>query len=81
MIITIEATFAPPVVRVRFDGNYITHISPEILEDMRAWAVDCEWRESDEGEDFDPWKLSDKEIIRGIQNNFGGGLVGFVETY
>ncbi len=80
MIITIEDTFTPPVVRVRFDGKYITHVSPEILEDMRAWASDCEWRESDD-EEFNPWKLSDTDIIRGIEKHFGGGLIAFVETY
>ena len=82
MIIEIEETFDPPVTRIRFDGKYIAHLRPGMVEDMRSWASECEWREDlldDEG--FDAWKLTDKEIIRGIENHFGGGLVEFVSTY
>ena len=55
-----------------------TRITLEILEDMRVWISDCEWGEE---EDIDPWKMNDKEIIRGIQRHFGGGIDAFMATY
>ena len=82
MILEISNTFEDGVVRIRFDGRFIAHLNKAMIEDMRSWASECEWREDlldDEG--FDAWKLSDKEIIRGIENNFDGGLQQFVGTY
>ena len=82
MIIEISNTFEDGVVRVRFDGRFIAHLNSAIIEDMRSWASECEWREDEwDQEGFDAWKLTDKEIVRGIQNHFDGGLIQFVGTY
>lgn len=60
--------------------NMLTEITPEILEDMRYWVSECEWREQ-EFENFDPWNESDEIIIKGVKNHFAGGLRAFLSTY
>ena len=53
-------------------------ISKDVLEDMRSWIADCEWQDLD---DLDIEKLTTKEIIRGINTHFDGGVDAFMATY
>jgi len=81
-MITIELVRLQNYFCIHKNGEYLCDITTEILEDMRSWVDECEWREHEWDEDgFDPWKLSDLEIVRGIENHFSGGLEEFVQTY
>lgn len=81
-MITLEPARLENYFCVRRNGHYLCDVTTAILEDMRSWASECEWREHEwDQEGFDPWKLSDLEILRGIQNHFDGGIQEFVSTY
>lgn len=41
---------------------------------MREWALDCAW--SEEPEDIE--RMTDAQVIRGVQRNYDGGLAQFV---
>jgi hypothetical protein len=81
LMITIHNSVSLDTYIARKDGVYICHVEKHQINDMKAWIDDCEWREREEDFEFDVWKLSDLVVIRGIESHFGGGLIGFIESY
>lgn len=45
----------------------------QIVQDARNWAADCQW---EDGEFLDEYSPS--QILRGVQNNYEGGLDAFL---
>lgn len=43
----------------------------DILSDMRAWVMDCEWID-------DPSELPSSEIARGVERHYEGGIASFI---
>jgi len=50
-------------------------ITPSHIAQMRNWALDCEWLDSDDISDMTP-----AQIIRGVNRHFDGGLTAFLST-
>jgi len=67
---TIIAQGAPGSV-VRFATE-----NPDIIKQMRDWIKDCQWQDLPDEAAVD--ELSDEEVLRGIQNNYDGGIRDFL---
>lgn len=50
-------------------------LTPEEIEEAKAWILDCEWRDIHCEDDLK--ELSDYEIEMGIEKHFNGGLEEF----
>src|SRR5579862_5063716 len=51
--------------------------NPDLIKQMREWVKDCQWADLAE-EDVD--ELSEEELLRGIQNNYDGGIREFIRN-
>ena len=51
--------------------------SPEVVNAMRDWILDCQW--ADEDADSIAEK-TEREIIMGVSLHFDGGITGFLRT-
>lgn len=49
-------------------------MTPEQLQEARAWIADCEWGDLDGN-----YQLSDTEVINGIKNHYEGGIAQFLQ--
>ena len=67
---TIIAQGAPGSV-IRFATE-----NPDIIKQMRDWIKDCQWQDLPDEAAVD--ELSDEEVLRGIQNNYDGGIKDFL---
>jgi hypothetical protein len=67
---TIIAQGAPGSV-IRFATEH-----PDIIKQMRDWIKDCQWADLPDEAAVD--ELSDEEVLRGIQNNYDGGIKDFL---
>jgi hypothetical protein len=57
-------------------SNYVVGtltITPAIVLEMRNWAMECEWLDSDSLDEY-----SDITIISGVSRHFDGGVFGFL---
>jgi hypothetical protein len=50
--------------------------NPDIIKQMRDWIKDCQWQDLPDEASVD--ELSDEEVLRGIQNNYDGGIKDFL---
>lgn len=63
------------------DGYMVTfiaqtiHLTAQHITNMRCWAYDCDWLDSD-----DLASMDNETIIRGVNKHFDGGLDGFLST-
>lgn len=55
---------------VEYKGHYYTGAD---IKAMREWISDCQWGDVD-----DVSELSDFEVVRGVDDNYGGGLDAFI---
>lgn len=44
---------------------------------MREWAKDCQWKEDEEDNSFLD-DLTDLQILKGVENNYAGGLASAI---
>jgi hypothetical protein len=44
----------------------------------REWIADCEWADIHEREDVE--RLTDEELVTGVDRHFEGGWIAFVAT-
>ncbi len=49
---------------------------PDVIKQMRDWIKDCQWDDLPDEAAVD--ELSDEEVLRGIQNNYDGGIKDFL---
>lgn len=45
----------------------------QIVQDARNWAADCQWEDGEFLDEYSPF-----QILRGVQNNYEGGLDAFL---
>ena len=45
----------------------------QIVQDARSWAADCQWEDGEFLDEYSPF-----QILRGVQNNYEGGLDAFL---
>jgi hypothetical protein len=50
---------------------------PEIIQQMKEWVKDCQWRDVCEPDEID--ELSDVEILQGVEKHYEGGIKKFVQ--
>jgi len=53
-----------------------TNHNPHVIQQMRNWVKDCQWRDVSDESDIDD--MSDEEILRGIQKHYEGGVNQFL---
>jgi len=51
---------------------------PELIDEMKEWVKDCQWRDIYDEDDVD--ELSIHEILRGVNKYYGGGLEEFIRN-
>jgi hypothetical protein len=55
-------------------------IPAPVLNEMRDWLKDCEWRDSHDEHDMID-EATDAEIIKAIDRNYQGGVNEFIRCY
>ena len=58
---------------IAFSLGVSFQISPEVVRDMRDWAAECVWNDSDDLDEMD-----DITVIRGVNRHYDGGLAAFM---
>ena len=56
-------------------------VDPQVMAEMRAWASECTWREAEESGETGPeyvGRLSDEEVLAGVDRHYSGGAAEFV---
>jgi hypothetical protein len=49
-------------------------VTPELIDEIRAWVADCEWGDLDEDAIAD---MSPDDLLRGVDRNYAGGVTQF----
>jgi hypothetical protein len=60
----------------QFESVDPSQITPEIIQAMRNWAKDCQWRDVSDEAEID--EMPDSEIISGVAQNYDGGIEAFI---
>jgi hypothetical protein len=66
----------PDPIEPQFESVDPSQITPEIIQAMRNWAKDCQWRDVSDEAEID--EMPDAEIISGVAQNYDGGIEAFI---
>lgn len=58
--------------------NTSDDVTPEMIEQMRDWIKDCQWK--DIGDESDVDALTPQEVIAGVEHHYDGGVKEFIRN-